>query len=166
MKLTDFIYALNDVPGDVVEVMKAIDSSYDSLYEQLVTYAGQDNHTPEDSEETDQYCGLKIINFGENIDVHLLSPQYFEEYLIPFYEKRSHQLRRAGIHTHIHIDGSFRPLLKYLADLPVDGLEVLTPFPQGDVSIQEMKEHIGDKVLLDRMPAILFLSYYPRAELQ
>ncbi len=166
MTLTDFVYALNDVPGDVVEVMKAIDSSYDSLYEQLVAYASQDNHSPQDSEETEQCHGLKIINFGENIDAHLLNPQYLEEYLIPFYEKRSNQLRRAGIYTHIHIDGSFRPILDYLADLPFDGLEALTPLPQGDVSIEEMKQHIGDKILLDGIPAVLFLRYYPRAELQ
>jgi hypothetical protein len=105
------------------------------------------------------------VNFGENIHDHLLSPRYFERYLIPWWEKRSNQLRQAGIYTHVHIDGYFRSLLKYLRHLPFDGLEALTPQPQGDVTLEEIKEHIGDKVLLDGIPAVLFLSHYSAEDL-
>lgn len=166
MKLTDFIYALHDDPGPVEAAMKAIDESYDSLYEQLTSYANPTNQSSVGSENLSRDCALKIINFGENIDAHLVNPRYVEQYLIPFYEKRSNQLRRAGIYTHIHIDGAFQSLLGYLAALPFDGLEALTPLPQGDVTIEEMKEHIGDKVLLDGIPAVLFLSHYPREDLE
>jgi hypothetical protein len=60
----------------------------------------------------------------------------------------------------------FQPRLPYLADLPFDGLEALTPTPQGDVTLEEMREHMGDKVLLDGIPAVLFLKHHPREELQ
>lgn len=149
MKMEDFIYALADIPQTVEEVMKVIDNSYNTLYEDIISYGK-----------------VKIINFGENIHAQLLSPAYFEKYLIPFYEKRSNQLRKAGIYTHIHIDGFFKPLLGYLKDLPFDGLEALTPLPQGDVTIEEIKEHIGDKVLLDGIPAVLFLPSYTEEELE
>jgi len=82
------------------------------------------------------------------------------------YNKRAGQLKKAGIYTHIHIDGSFRPLLKYLKVLPFDGLEALTPVPQGDVSIEEIKDFIGEKILLDGIPAIFFLPNYPLEKLQ
>jgi len=149
MNLEALVYALEDYTKDVEELMKAIDDSYDSLYEEIVKYKDK----------------VRIVNFGENIDAYLLSPKYFEKYLIPFYEKRSNKLRNNGIYTHIHIDGHFRPILTYLKDLPFDGLEALTPLPQGDVSIEEMKEAIGDKILLDGIPAILFLPTYSREEL-
>jgi hypothetical protein len=145
MTLESFIYALADFPGEVEETMRAIDESYDPLYDEIVA-SGQ----------------VKIVNFGENIHEQLLSPRYFERYLIPFYEKRCHQFREAGIYTHVHIDGYFRSLLPYLKDLPFDGYEALTPLPQGDVTLEEIKEHIGDKVLLDGIPAVLFLPTYPR----
>lgn len=148
MKLENFIYALADNPKEIEEVMEAIDNSYDKLYEEIISYRK-----------------VKIVNFGENIHAQLLSPVYFEKYLIPFYQKRSNQLRKAGVYTHIHIDGFFKPLLKYLKDIPFDGLEALTFLPQGDVSIEEMKEYIGDKVLLDGIPAVLFLPTYSREEL-
>ncbi|HIE04948.1 MAG TPA: hypothetical protein EYP61_09335 [Candidatus Latescibacteria bacterium] len=131
MGVENLIYALADYPEKVERLMEAIDDSYDSLYEGITSYGK-----------------VRIVNFGENIDGNIVSPKYFEKYCIPFYEKRSEQLRRAGIYTHIHIDGSFRSLLKYLGDLPFDGLEALTPLPQGDVSLEEMKEAVGDKVLL------------------
>jgi len=149
MKLQDFIYALVDAPELVEEVMEAIDRSYDPLYEQMIAYGG-----------------VKIVNFGENIHDSLLSPAYFERYLIPWYEKRCEQLRTAGIYSHIHIDGYFKSLLPYLADLPFDGLEALTPTPQGDVTLEEIRDHIGDKVLLDGIPAIFFLPHYPEERLQ
>lgn len=149
MKVADFIYALNDVPEEVEGLMKAIDDSYDSLYEQIISYGK-----------------VRIVNFGENIDANLLSPKYFQQYLIPFYQKRSNQLREAGTYTHIHIDGSFKPLLTHLKSLPFDGLEALTPLPQGDVTLEEIKDHIADKVLLDGIPSILFLPHFPQEQLE
>jgi hypothetical protein len=143
MKLDDFIYALHDAPAEIERVMAAIDRSYDPLYEGLLAYGG-----------------VRIVNFGENIHDQLLSPAYFERYLIPWYEKRAGQLRAGGVFSHMHLDGHFRSLLKYLSRLPFDGLEALTPQPQGDVSLEEMRDCLGDKVLLDGIPAVYFLPHY------
>ncbi len=149
MRYEDFVYALADHPQAIEDLMHIIDESYTPLYEQL-TASGL----------------LQVLNFGENIAMAYLSPRYFEQYLIPWYTKRSGQLRDAGIFTHIHIDGYFKPLLPYLAKLPFDGYEALTPLPQGDVTLEEIQAHIGDKVLLDGIPAVLFLDHYPRERLQ
>ncbi len=149
MKYADFVFALADRPREVEEVMRAIDEAYDPLYEQIVA-SGR----------------VRIVNFGENVAMAYLSTGYFERYCIPWYEKRAGQLRRAGIFSHIHVDGYFKPLLPYLASLPFDGYEALTPTPQGDVTLEEMREAIGDKVLLDGVPAVLFLDHHPREQLQ
>ena len=103
---------------------------------------------------------LKIVNFGENIDANLSSPPYFEKYLVPYYERKVKQIRRKDKYCHIHIDGSVKKLLPYLADLPFDGIEALTPEPQGDVTLEELQEAIGNKIMLDGVPSILFLPEY------
>ena len=149
MRYEDFIYALVDETRQMEDIMQVIDESYDLLYEQL---------TSSDL--------LHIINFGENVAMAYLSPEYFEKYVMPWYIRRAGQLSDAGIYTHIHIDGYFRGLLPYLKDLPFDGLEALTPLPQGDVTLEEIRDNIGDKVLLDGIPAVLFLDYYPFETLQ
>jgi hypothetical protein len=148
MKFEHFIYALADAPREIEESMLAIDRTYDRLYEEIIA--------------SDR---VRILNFGENLHVQLLSPRYFERYFLPFYEQRVGQLRTAGIFTHVHIDGYFHPLLPYLKDLPFDGLEALTPLPQGDVTLEEIKAHIGDKVLLDGIPSVFFLPTFSREDL-
>jgi hypothetical protein len=70
------------------------------------------------------------------------------------------ELHKAGKYCHIHMDGSLKDLLPYLSDLPFDGLEALTPKPQGDVSLEELKDAIGNKIFLDGIPSILFLPQY------
>ena len=148
MGLENLVTALHEDAIPVEELMSAIDHSYDQLYEEIL-----------------QNDRIKILNFGENIDVNISPPRYFEKYCIPFYTKRIHQLQPAGIYTHIHIDGRCKPLLKYLHDLPFSGYEALTPFPQGDVSLEDIKTAIGDKILLDGIPAICFLPDYPYKDL-
>lgn len=148
MKLQHLVYALADDPAEVEETMRVIDASYDPLYEQI--------------------CAArvaKIINLGENLHEALFSHRYFESYYLPWYDKRMGQLKRAGIFTHLHLDGYFHSLLGYLKQLPFDGLEALTPVPQGDVTLEEMKAAIGDKVLLDGIPAVLFMDTYTRDDL-
>lgn len=149
MTLDVLIYALSDDPRRVERTMERIDHAYDDLYEQICRFG----KTP-------------IVNFGENIHAHLLSPEYWERYFEPFYEKRCGQLKAKGIYTHIHVDGFFKRLLPYLARLPFDGIEALTPEPQGDVTLEEIHEHTGDKILLDLVPAILFLDTYSMGQFQ
>jgi hypothetical protein len=109
---------------------------------------------------------LKIINFGENIDANLSPPPYFEKYLVPYYKRRIKQLKNSNKFSHIHIDGSLKDLLPYLSELPFDGYEALTAQPQGDVTLEEIKDAIGNKILLDGIPSILFLAEYSKTFLE
>lgn len=148
MKLPDLIYALADHRAEVEATMAVIDTAYEQLYEEVIA------------------CGrVRIVNFGENVHEQHMSARYLEEYLLPWYAKRSGQLRAAGIYTHIHIDGYFRHLLGYLKQMPFDGIEALTPLPQGDMTLEAIHEALGDKVLLDGIPAVYFLPDYTREEL-
>ncbi|MCD6546257.1 MAG: hypothetical protein J7K69_06360, partial [Thermotogae bacterium] len=45
-------------------------------------------------------------------------------------------------------------------NMNVDGFEALTPAPQGDVTIEEIKENLCDFVLLDGIPAVYLLNHY------
>ena len=128
-------------------LMDSIDTWLDGVYEVLV-------ESP-----------LPILNFGENIDANLASPKYFTRYLVPFYQKRVDQLHGAGKFCHIHIDGAIRPLLPYLKLVDFDGIEAATPKPQGDVELEELKEGLDGKILLDGIPAVLFIPVYRKNQL-
>jgi hypothetical protein len=48
-------------------------------------------------------------------------------------------------------------LLRYAQETGLDGIEAITPQPQGDVTLEEIKEALGDTMfLLDGIPAIYF----------
>ncbi|MBD3185605.1 hypothetical protein GF325_02155, partial [Candidatus Bathyarchaeota archaeon] len=110
-------------------------------------------------------CPMKILNFGENIDGNLISPRYFKKYLIPYYNKRVKEVHDAGKFCHVHMDGALKDLLPLVKDTEFDGVEAATPEPQGDVTIQEIKKGLGDKILLDGIPATVFLPHFPESRL-
>ena len=149
MNFEPFIYALHDAPEEMAEIMAVIDRSYDALFQQIASHEG-----------------IRIVNFGENIAEAHGGPALFERHLMPYYEKRVGQLRAAGVFTHIHIDGAFRSLIPLIPQLPHDGVEALTPRPQADETLDEMQEAVGDKVLLDGIPAVLFMRQFPREQLE
>jgi hypothetical protein len=104
---------------------------------------------------------VEILNFGENIDQHMDPPTLWRKRLLPYYSKRVQQLQAAGKKTHIHIDGAMKLLIKDIRESPFDGIEAATPVPQGDVTLEQIKEALGDRILLDGIPAVFFLPYYP-----
>ena len=111
-------------------------------------------------------CPVSVLNFGENIDGQFDSPQLFNEYLVPYYQKRLSQLHKADKFCHIHMDGALKPLLPYINDAGFDAIEAATALPQGDVTIEEIKDAMGDTILMDGIPAILFLPDCPDEELE
>ncbi|NVM17377.1 MAG: hypothetical protein HWN80_06640 [Candidatus Lokiarchaeota archaeon] len=142
MGFTRTILFLKRYPSQMENLMMFLEDWDDQMYSEI-------SNSP-----------LQIVNFGENLDSNLSPPHYFEKYLIPYYEKRVKQLHRAGKYCHIHIDGSLRDFLPYFEDLPFDGFEALTAKPQGDVSLEDIKDAIGSKIFLDGLPSILFLPEY------
>ncbi len=148
MGFENTIYALHDHPNRIRDFLKVIEEADDKMYEVL------------------EKCPAKILNFGENIDANLDSPDLFKQYLIPYYKKRIEQLHRVGKFCHIHMDGALKPLLPIINEAGFDGIEAATPLPQGDVELEELKEAMGDTILLDGIPAILFLPYYSNDELE
>jgi len=137
------IYAMYDYPDRIDHYIEVASRADDALYELLCA------------------CPAPILNLGENIDAHMDPPPIWNDRLIPYYRYRTEQLHAAGKFVHIHVDGAMRPLLPYMQACPWDGIEAATPRPQGDVTIEEIKESLGPLVLLDGIPAVYFLPSYP-----
>ncbi|MCE5315269.1 MAG: uroporphyrinogen decarboxylase family protein [Armatimonadota bacterium] len=110
---------------------------------------------------------VDIINFGDNIHCTTLSPALYEEYVLPAYLERCDKLHRAGKFVSSHWDGGVKSLLKYAKVSGLDGIEAITPQPQGDVTLEEIKDALGDEIfLLDGIPAIFFDKVFPAETLE
>ena len=129
----------------------------DETHALLKDMAAWDDHVYRVIAESPQ----EIIAFGENLDANFVTPRLFEEHLAPYYAQRVQFLHGYGKFCHLHADGTLKPLLPLLRLPGFDGIEAATPLPQGDVTLEELKEALGDTILLDGIPAVLFCPYYP-----
>jgi hypothetical protein len=142
------IYAMAEHPDEMDAFLLAAEQADDALFDALVA------------------SPVSVYNFGENIDANLDSPPIFRDRLVPYYRRRTDQLRAAGKYSYVHMDGSLKSLLPFLTLGGWDGIEAPTPAPQGDVTVEEIKQAMGDDViLLDGIPAIIFLPSWPEADL-
>jgi hypothetical protein len=141
MGVTNAIYAIFDYPEVVenyFEVLEKAQTRWFKVY----------NDSP-----------IRIINYGDNIHNGTLPPALFKKYVLPAYQRRSKLWNNKFIFA--HWDGDTKHILKFAKDTTLDGIEAITPKPQGDVTLDEMKEHLGDLFLIDGIPAILFDDIYP-----
>jgi hypothetical protein len=133
------IYALYDWTDAVEAYFRALEESHERLIDVI-------NPSPVD-----------IINFGENIHAGTLSPELFLKYHLPACQRRCERLHAANKFISSHWDGDTRPLLPYARETGLDGIEAITPQPQGDVSLDEIRVALGEAMfLLDGIPAVYF----------
>ena len=119
------IYALMDYPDVCRAYFEALNASTERLIKLV-------NTSP-----------IRIINFGDNIHAGTLPPEFFRQYVLPVYQGRCELLHEAGKFVHAHWDGDTRPLLPFAKDTGLDGIEAITPQPQGDVTLEETREAWG-----------------------
>lgn len=143
------LLALHDWPDAVERLIRTIDETD----EEILRVVAQ--------------CPIEHINFGDNVDCDMLPPPLLKKYVLPAYQRRNEILHAAGKFTHAHFDGKFKTLMPYFHDTGCDGFEALTPLPQGDVELEEMKKALGDDlILLDGIPATDFLPEFTYDELE
>jgi hypothetical protein len=136
------IYALMDYPATCERYFEALNQSQERLIHVI-------NASP-----------VRLINFGDNLHGSTTTPALFEKYILPVYQRRCELLHAAGKFVTSHWDGNCKPLLPYARDTGLDGIEAITPQPQGDVTLEETKAALGDMWLLDGIPAVFFDHTY------
>lgn len=141
------IYALHDRPREIEHFVGVIEETDDAYYDAVKT------------------SPIEIINLGDNVHSDMLSPPLFERYILSYYKRRTRELHEAGKYAHSHWDGYIKPLLPYMKRCGLDGYEGVTPLPQGDVTLEEIQEHLGDLMLIDGIPATHFLPQTSEPEL-
>lgn len=106
-------------------------------------------------------CPIEIINFGDNVHQAYCPPPLFTKWVLPEYQRRNELLHAAGKKTYPHWDGECRLLLPFARECGFDGYEAITPVPQGDVTLEEVRDALGDLILLDGIPCTDFLPDTP-----
>jgi len=103
-----------------------------------------------------------FVYFGENLSSDIISPRFFKEYFLDYYKKRSSELHSAGKYIYVHIDGRLKGLLSLIAESGVDCAQSLTPWPAGDLKVEEFRREARDPniILWGGVPGVLFSKEY------
>jgi len=141
-------YLLHDEPAAVEEFLEACDRRYDRLIE----------------------AGLKlparVFNLGDHATNEFTPPPILKKYMIPRWQDIADRLHAENRFVHTHWDGNSRLMLPYLKETRLDAVEALTPAPMGDMTLEQIKEAVGDTiVVLDLLPAIDFLPNHRTEDL-
>jgi len=148
MGIEETIFALEDYPEAVEEFFEV----YEKRNERFL--------------EVVKESPIRMVNFGDNLHGGLLTDELFEKYILPVYQKRCNMLHQHNKFVFAHWDGDVKNILKYAKRTGLDGIEAITPIPQGDVTLQEVKEALGDEIwLIDGIAAILFDARYTEDQL-
>ncbi len=143
------IFALYDQPEVMEDLIRVIDETDELYLDALV-------ESP-----------ITIVNFDDNIDQNLVAPSLFQRYILPAYQRRTERLHAAGKTCHSHWDGMCPQLLRFIPETGLDGVEALTLEPMGVLTISQIKEALGERViLLDGIPMTSFLPGAPDGELE
>ena len=141
-------YLLHDHPAAVERYLVACDRRDDRLVEEALELP------------------CRIFNLGDHATNEFTPPPILEKYMIPRWQRIADRLHEAGRFVHSHWDGNSRLMLPYLRSTRLDGVEALTPAPMGDMTLEMIKDAVGDEmVVLDLLPAIDFLPGRPVGEL-
>jgi len=146
--LVNTYYLLQDYPEEVEKYLEACDRRDERLIEEALKLP------------------CKIFNLGDHATNEFTPPPILKKYLLPRWQKISEKLHSKGRFVHSHWDGNSKLILPFLKETHLDGVEALTPAPMADMTLEEIKEVVGDKmVVLDLLPAIDFLPNKPEKEL-
>lgn len=120
--------------------------------------------------QVEAYADTPVVELSLSSNLHesLCSPIQFKKYMIPHLRRITDKIHVAGKYASAHWDGFVKSLLPFLKETGLDGVECVTPKPQGDVTLEEIRNHVIDqgKFLRDGIPAILFTRRYPIEELE
>lgn len=108
----------------------------------------------------------RLFNLGDHTTNEFTPPATIERYCLPRWKRISKKIGERNCFIHSHWDGNSRHILKYLKPSGLQAVEALTPEPMGDMTLEMIKEAVGDGiVVLDLIPAIYFLPEFPKQKL-
>ncbi|MCK4417842.1 MAG: hypothetical protein KAV99_06710 [Candidatus Latescibacteria bacterium] len=145
--LLDTYYLLHDHPAEVETYLEACDRRDDRLIDEALKLP------------------CRIFNLGDHATNEFTPPPILKKYLLPRWQHIADRLHAEDRFVHTHWDGNSRLMLPFLHETRLDGVESLTPAPMGDMTLEQMKEAVGDRMsVLDLLPAIDFLPNRPLKE--
>ena len=77
-----------------------------------------------------------------------ISPDFYEEFVLPFEREIITAIRNQGKHVYLHTCGSINDRLELMCQSGASGLECLDPAPVGNVDLEDAFRRIGNRMFI------------------
>jgi hypothetical protein len=114
------VYALYDQPEAILDFL-AFQEGYDLKLIELAALAP-----------------ARIVIMSDHTDEILVSPKYYRDYCIPFYQKANRILHDSGKLVSTHLDGNIKGYFPLLSETGFDLLDGCTPAPMTNYEVEEL----------------------------
>ncbi len=114
------VFALYDQPEAILEFL-AFQEEYDLKFIESAA------HSP-----------ARIVIMSDHTDEILVSPKYYRDYCIPFYQKANRILHDSGKLVSTHLDGNIKGYFPLLSETDFDLLDGCTPAPMTNYEVEEL----------------------------
>ena len=98
---------------------------------------GQADHDVDAIKLSSPYAGANFI-----------STQFYKEFVLPYESQIIQAIRSCRVHAYLHTCGAINDRLELMAQSGASGIECLDPPPLGNVSLEEAKKRIGDRMFI------------------
>ena len=94
-------------------------------------------------------CGPLFRIFGaEYCTPPYLPPSSFREFVLPYVREMVALIHQYGGYARIHCHGRIGQVLDMIIETGADAIDPLEPPPDGDITLKEVKERVGDQLIL------------------
>ena len=102
----------------------------------------------------------EVLMIPENLSSEMVGPDFFHLYMKEYQTEWTRRIKEAGKYSFIHIDGTLGGLLQQEASVGFTVLEALTPYPVGDLKIEELAGYAGESksILWGGIPGVYFTA--------
>jgi hypothetical protein len=102
----------------------------------------------------------EVLMIPENLSAEMIGPRFFEKYMRTYQEEWIKTIAAAGKRSFIHMDGTLKGLLREEASTGVTVIEAMTPYPVGDLPIEQWAASAGNPgtILWGGVPGVYFTS--------
>jgi uroporphyrinogen-III decarboxylase len=79
---------------------------------------------------------------------NFISPEFYKEFVLPFESQIIQAIRSHNVHAYLHTCGAIDDRLELMTESGASGIECLDPPPLGNVSLEEAKNRVGDRMFI------------------
>ena len=148
--ITTVAFIENSVPAELEETIAVMKSLFDTAARIAVDSPAE------------------MLMIPENLSSEMVGPRYFDRYMRGYQEQWASEIKMAGKISFVHMDGTLRGLLGKQASTGIRVIEAMTPWPVGDLAVEEWSTSAGnsDTILWGGIPGSYFTPHVSEEEFE